>query len=114
MASKTQTSESEQIVKVTCRECGRDTNHVVLKRSEEHTSELQSRLHLVCRLLLEKKIRFLCFFERSPTLALAFSAGSLLLGLLRPAKFIPLPTSSPLTITCGLPHMIVTPSSTMC
>src|SRR2546422_8420024 len=29
--------------------------HVVDERSEEHTSELQSRLHLVCRLLLEKK-----------------------------------------------------------
>src|SRR2546422_7457471 len=28
---------------------------VVAPRSEEHTSELQSRLHLVCRLLLEKK-----------------------------------------------------------
>src|SRR5687768_18186227 len=28
---------------------------VVVERSEEHTSELQSRLHLVCRLLLEKK-----------------------------------------------------------
>src|SRR2546422_1351797 len=28
---------------------------VVIDRSEEHTSELQSRLHLVCRLLLEKK-----------------------------------------------------------
>src|SRR2546429_3166954 len=28
---------------------------LVLHRSEEHTSELQSRLHLVCRLLLEKK-----------------------------------------------------------
>src|SRR2546429_1308645 len=27
----------------------------VVRRSEEHTSELQSRLHLVCRLLLEKK-----------------------------------------------------------
>src|SRR2546422_7693962 len=27
----------------------------VTERSEEHTSELQSRLHLVCRLLLEKK-----------------------------------------------------------
>src|SRR2546429_2256083 len=27
----------------------------VSPRSEEHTSELQSRLHLVCRLLLEKK-----------------------------------------------------------
>src|SRR5687768_18322943 len=26
-------------------------------RSEEHTSELQSRLHLVCRLLLEKKTK---------------------------------------------------------
>src|SRR2546429_646870 len=37
-------------------------------RSEEHTSELQSRLHLVCRLLLEKKkhlnlfLLFLCTF----------------------------------------------------
>src|SRR2546429_6958335 len=28
---------------------------VCANRSEEHTSELQSRLHLVCRLLLEKK-----------------------------------------------------------
>src|SRR2546422_3439185 len=28
---------------------------VPAERSEEHTSELQSRLHLVCRLLLEKK-----------------------------------------------------------
>src|SRR5205809_5131426 len=30
------------------------------KRSEEHTSELQSRLHLVCRLLLEKKYYRTC------------------------------------------------------
>src|SRR2546422_3005868 len=29
----------------------------ITTRSEEHTSELQSRLHLVCRLLLEKKKR---------------------------------------------------------
>src|SRR2546422_7939971 len=29
-----------------------------LERSEEHTSELQSRLHLVCRLLLEKKKKY--------------------------------------------------------
>src|SRR2546422_7799680 len=29
--------------------------HPAGRRSEEHTSELQSRLHLVCRLLLEKK-----------------------------------------------------------
>src|SRR2546422_7380946 len=40
----------------------RNTMHYVIlrdddtnARSEEHTSELQSRLHLVCRLLLEKK-----------------------------------------------------------
>ncbi len=34
-----------------------DSLHVghFMARSEEHTSELQSRLHLVCRLLLEKK-----------------------------------------------------------
>src|SRR2546422_4087450 len=32
-----------------------DQTEVLYVRSEEHTSELQSRLHLVCRLLLEKK-----------------------------------------------------------
>src|SRR3989449_9301763 len=32
---------------------------MILVRSEEHTSELQSRLHLVCRLLLEKKNEWL-------------------------------------------------------
>src|SRR3989449_4454722 len=31
------------------------TSSATPRRSEEHTSELQSRLHLVCRLLLEKK-----------------------------------------------------------
>src|SRR3712207_8467851 len=31
------------------------------KRSEEHTSELQSRQYLVCRLLLEKKIKPPCY-----------------------------------------------------
>src|SRR2546422_8539608 len=43
-------------------EHGQTTQEATLKflrelrvRSEEHTSELQSRLHLVCRLLLEKK-----------------------------------------------------------
>src|SRR2546422_5399857 len=45
------------------------------ERSEEHTSELQSRLHLVCRLLLEKKNniyndRFLFVDPRDPTASL--------------------------------------------
>src|SRR2546422_1272157 len=34
---------------------GRVAASTAPSRSEEHTSELQSRLHLVCRLLLEKK-----------------------------------------------------------
>src|SRR3712207_6854465 len=36
-------------------------------RSEEHTSELQSRQYLVCRLLLEKKL--ICFTARSVRIA---------------------------------------------
>src|SRR5690625_5655707 len=32
-----------------------DFSNLIFERSEEHTSELQSRGHLVCRLLLEKK-----------------------------------------------------------
>src|SRR2546422_2130570 len=32
-------------------------------RSEEHTSELQSRLHLVCRLLLEKKKQLIIYTQ---------------------------------------------------
>src|SRR2546429_6706113 len=39
------------------------------QRSEEHTSELQSRLHLVCRLLLEKKKK-LTIRQRSCTVNL--------------------------------------------
>src|SRR2546429_5719024 len=42
-----------------------DLAHLALEaeRSEEHTSELQSRLHLVCRLLLEKK-KQCCSYSR--------------------------------------------------
>src|SRR2546429_4237393 len=38
-----------------CNTIPEDTAPSEAHRSEEHTSELQSRLHLVCRLLLEKK-----------------------------------------------------------
>src|SRR5687768_13901208 len=37
------------------RKPGMSRDDLLKTRSEEHTSELQSRLHLVCRLLLEKK-----------------------------------------------------------
>src|SRR3712207_6965322 len=42
----------------------RDVIRVVMLRSEEHTSELQSRQYLVCRLLLEKKISTTSFSVR--------------------------------------------------
>src|ERR1041385_9381752 len=45
----------------------------LVQRSEEHTSELQSRLHLVCRLLLEKKVMY-CLLPcliLSPTMTLS-------------------------------------------
>src|SRR5689334_23630310 len=45
-------------------------------RSEEHTSELQSQFHLVCRLLLEKKNK--------------------------PYRMSPIPSSSTSTLACGL------------
>src|SRR5438067_10570675 len=49
-------------------------------RSEEHTSELQSRFDLVCRLLLEKKKRnasLTAQFSRSSTLTSLFSPSAL-------------------------------------
>src|SRR5256884_6753322 len=45
VAEKSHRSGPEQLV---------ESGKVVRLKSEEHTSELQSRLHLVCRLLLEK------------------------------------------------------------
>src|SRR2546429_2407402 len=51
-------------------------------RSEEHTSELQSRLHLVCRLLLEKKKKH---STRQPTETL--STNTLKIHL--PSRIVP-------------------------
>src|SRR2546422_4116822 len=53
-------------------------------RSEEHTSELQSRLHLVCRLLLEKKKT--C--RRTPETKPQSKARSIALGAERAAPEI--------------------------
>src|SRR5256884_851601 len=45
------------------------------KRSEEHTSELQSRLHLVCRLLLEKKKEISRYSTASRPTTVLFISG---------------------------------------
>src|SRR2546429_2945573 len=50
---------------------------VILRRSEEHTSELQSRLHLVCRLLLEKKKKSLLLLF-STRMKVCFISNSIL------------------------------------
>src|SRR2546429_3194321 len=47
----------ELVSRATMRGAVPEAVNVTNDRSEEHTSELQSRLHLVCRLLLEKKKR---------------------------------------------------------
>src|SRR5690348_17767940 len=47
----------------------RDVLFLAFARSEEHTSELQSPVHLVCRLLLEKKKKYLGYLtwhEKQP------------------------------------------------
>src|SRR5947199_4672594 len=55
--SKTKLSpESEAYIDATPNKLGRKTP--IEERSEEHTSELQSLRHLVCRLLLEKKKQY--------------------------------------------------------
>src|SRR5260370_5664579 len=56
-------------------------------RSEEHTSELQSHLNLVCRLLLEKKksiARKLFYADVGPGAARAMTAGAVHCALMRP------------------------------
>src|SRR3712207_7071015 len=47
---------SSELIEISSRDCSRrPVSGVTDSRSEEHTSELQSRQYLVCRLLLEKK-----------------------------------------------------------
>src|SRR5260370_25646051 len=48
------TAQSSPVAAITLRETGSPRSNDA-RRSEEHTSELQSHLNLVCRLLLEKK-----------------------------------------------------------
>src|SRR5438876_5915429 len=47
-----------------------------LLRSEEHTSELQSPVHLVCRLLLEKKKKNIIHYRSNKMQALQFASLS--------------------------------------
>src|SRR3712207_8509662 len=48
------------------RHAGRRRRRLLDGRSEEHTSELQSRQYLVCRLLLEKKNKYTSNLHTSP------------------------------------------------
>src|SRR5690554_7042246 len=68
-----------------------------LGRSEEHTSELQSRPHLVCRLLLEKKKNYKLHPPCLTFRGLYTCRSSTLLSVLRRPRSIPprLPLTSP-------------------
>src|SRR5439155_17153971 len=58
-------------------------------RSEEHTSELQSRGHLVCRLLLEKKkTSGLPCLQVAPTKTMASTSGT------SPCRVLPIPDAA--------------------
>src|SRR2546429_3356496 len=52
---RSENRESSPIPRASSKAVRSDLSALAKSRSEEHTSELQSRLHLVCRLLLEKK-----------------------------------------------------------
>src|SRR2546422_4156261 len=54
---------------------------LVIGRSEEHTSELQSRLHLVCRLLLEKKKKQIEILDVAPLVDFGYVTIGPALGL---------------------------------
>src|SRR5258705_9567608 len=55
-----------------------DTEYAMVDRSEEHTSELQSLRHLVCRLLLEKKKKALLISHHvEPTTADMYGISTL-------------------------------------
>src|SRR3712207_8778290 len=71
-------------------------------RSEEHTSELQSRQYIVCRLLLEKKTNHLSdpdehTYPSSPAVVQPTHASTAIL-----------PQTSPLAALCPLAHRVVT------
>src|SRR5689334_23827741 len=53
LEATTRTSEATSARRAACLPCSVGRSSAM--RSEEHTSELQSQFHLVCRLLLEKK-----------------------------------------------------------
>src|SRR2546429_2554062 len=57
------------------REHARDSGRHL--RSEEHTSELQSRLHLVCRLLLEKKKTTTASTDNNPNFTVAHTTATI-------------------------------------
>src|SRR2546422_8472581 len=68
-------------------------------RSEEHTSELQSRLHLVCRLLLEKKKMTANYLFHPPQENTTVLNFTLSLWKAEPGSAVPYPLRFALTAT---------------
>src|SRR2546429_834480 len=74
---------------------GAPPEEATLERSEEHTSELQSRLHLVCRLLLEKKKKRLSGVRTQPASARSRTLLRPCPSAADPPSYCPTPPPSP-------------------
>src|SRR5437660_2311673 len=76
-------------------------------RSEEHTSELQSRGHLVCRLLLAKKKASV----RGTRVLLSYFAKPLVPDVLRAVPLVTVPRHAPALLTASV--QFATPSASL-
>src|SRR5690554_2491597 len=85
-------------------------------RSEEHTSELQSRPHLVCRLLLEKKKKlfykpFIIFFESGLRKSLSSKLKKIFLGVFMLISFTSRRISTLSVLACLLFFSVIVAKS---
>src|SRR3712207_7104298 len=82
-------------------------------RSEEHTSELQSRQYLVCRLLLEKKNTYVRSFlaPQTPTHPVPLFRFPSSHSFFDPSLPTPLHTPPFIAAPCAAPHIALTPHS---
>src|SRR2546429_7139290 len=85
---------------------GQHVNAGTILRSEEHTSELQSRLHLVCRLLLEKKKKKICYINLDLTVHRPCSHIARL-HLRHPPAFCLRCLWFPQFLTCNVAHLLL-------
>src|SRR5438477_1861608 len=86
------------------RVAGRNDRRGLRERSEEHTSELQSHVNLVCRLLLEKKNEVQAMFASPPPLMSHYKAGKVRVLAFTGDKRHPAAPEIPTMKELGIPY----------